>query len=111
MTVPVNILDPLPANPEAELFTELINRRGVRIERIVSTGQATPPDQPYCQDHDEWVLLLAGAAGLWTETDGESRLRPGDAVMIPAGRRHRVTWTQADPATVWLAIHFPAPEG
>jgi cupin 2 domain-containing protein len=109
MAAPVNILDALPVNVTGEVFTELVSHGGVRVERIVSTGQATPLDQPYCQDHDEWVLLLAGSAGLWTETDGEVSLRPGDALMIPAGRRHRVTWTQADPPTVWLAIHFPAP--
>jgi cupin 2 domain-containing protein len=42
-------------------------RKGVRIQRIVSTGQSTPADKPYTQDHDEWVLLLTGSAGLWIE--------------------------------------------
>jgi cupin 2 domain-containing protein len=42
----------------------------VRFERIVSAGQATPVDAPYDQDHDEWVLLLAGSAGLWIEGAG-----------------------------------------
>jgi len=35
---------------EEELFTELLSRER---ERIVSTGQSTPADQPYNQDHDE----------------------------------------------------------
>jgi cupin 2 domain-containing protein len=41
----------------------LFARKGVRIERIVSTGQSTPEDQTYKQESDEWVLLLTGAAG------------------------------------------------
>jgi cupin 2 domain-containing protein len=102
----VNLLDDLPVAAEAEIVTALLSRPGVRIERIVSAGQATPVDAPYDQGHDEWVLLLAGAAGLWLEGDGERVLRPGDAVLIPAHCRHLVTWTAADPPTVWLAVHF-----
>jgi len=101
----MNLLAPLPLADE-EIFTTLIERADVRIERIVSRGQVTPPDAPYDQDHDEWVLLLAGAARLWTEPDGERMLAPGDALLIPAHVRHRVTWTQADPPTVWLAVHL-----
>ena len=66
-----NLLDDLPVRTDAEVFTEILAREGVRIERIVSTGQFTPVDKPYRQDHDEWVLLLAGAAGLWIEGEGE----------------------------------------
>lgn len=102
-----NLLAPLPIADE-EVFTPLLARGALRIERIVSRGQATPPDAPYDQDHDEWVLLLAGAARLWTATDGERVLAPGDALLIPAHVRHRVTWTQADPPTVWLAVHLAA---
>ena len=102
----INLFDDLPARSEREIFTELLSREGVRIERIVSTGQSTPVDEPYDQGHDEWVLLLRGAAGLWIEGEGERELRPGDHVLISAHRAHRVTWTaQAEP-TVWLAIHF-----
>jgi cupin 2 domain-containing protein len=104
-----NLFDHLPATLADEEFQEILNRDGTRIERIVSTGQSTPGDAPYDQDHDEWVLLLTGAAGLWVEGDGERELRPGDHLLIPARRRYRVTWTAKDAATVWLAIHFDAP--
>ena len=100
----MNLLDTLPDATTAEIVTALLTRPAVRIERIVSAGQATPADTPYDQDHDEWVLLLAGAAGLWLEGTGEQTLRPGDAVLIPAHCQHRVTWTPR-PA-VWLAVHF-----
>jgi cupin 2 domain-containing protein len=107
LSTAINLLAALPEDAGEEVFTELLRQGGVRIERIVSTGQATPIDAPYCQPHDEWVLLLAGAAGLWIEGEEEIGLRPGDCLLIPAGRRHRVTWTSADPPTVWLAVHFP----
>jgi cupin 2 domain-containing protein len=111
LPAPLNILNALPLNLAEEVFTTLLSHGGVRIERIVSTGQVTPVDRPYRQDHDEWVLLLAGSAGIWIEDDGECALSPGDCLLIPAGRAHRVTRTAATPATVWLAIHFPPAEG
>ena len=101
-----NLLSPLPDATQAEIFTSLIERPGIRVERIVSQGQVTPPDAPYDQPHDEWVMLLAGGARLWLEDRGETALSPGDALLIPAHVRHRVTWTQAEPATVWLAVHL-----
>ncbi|HWJ71335.1 MAG TPA: cupin domain-containing protein [Sphingobium sp.] len=104
-----NLLAPLPDARGAEVFTALLARPGVRIERIVSQGQVTPPDAPYDQPHDEWVLLLAGAARLWMDGTGEHDLAPGDALLIPAHVRHAVTWTQADPPTVWLAVHLDGP--
>jgi cupin 2 domain-containing protein len=102
----INLFDDLPAGTAGESFTELLSREGVQIERIVSTGQATPVDQPYRQAHDEWVLLLAGAAGLRIEGEAEHALRPGDHVLIAAHRPHWVTWTAKDEPTIWLAIHF-----
>ena len=102
----INLFHDVPARAHEEIVTELLVRKGVRIERIVSTGQSTPADKPYNQDHDEWVLLLTGSAGLWIEGQGERDLRPGDHVLIPAHRLHRVTWTASGGPTVWLAVHF-----
>ena len=101
-----NVFDHPPVSSRDEDITELLSRKEARIERIVSTGQSTPVDAPYDQDHDEWVLLLKGAAGLWIDGEEERTLRPGDHLLIPAHCRHRVTWTAADEPTVWLAIHF-----
>ena len=102
----INLFDDLPARAHQEIVTELLLRQGVRIERIVSTGQSTPADKPYNQDHDEWVLLLTGSAGLWIEGQGERVLRPGDHVLIPAHCLHRVTRTANSGPTVWLAVHL-----
>jgi cupin 2 domain-containing protein len=70
LSTPMNLVDNLPRQADKELFTELLVLKGMRIERIVSTGQSTP-DRPYNQEYDEWVLLVSGAAGLWIEGEGE----------------------------------------
>jgi cupin 2 domain-containing protein len=104
--LPNNIFEDLPVQIKDEVFTDLLSRPGVRIERIVSNGQSTPDDAPFAQPHDEWVLLLRGSASLWIDGDGDCDLRPGDHVLIPAHRRHRVTRTAQNQPTVWLAVHF-----
>lgn len=101
-----NLYAALPANAAAEEFTDLFTRPGCRIERIVSTGQASPPGFWYDQPQVEWVVLLQGRAQLRFEDEAAPRdLVAGDHVHIEAHRRHRVESTQADPPTVWLAVH------
>jgi cupin 2 domain-containing protein len=55
-----NLFEDLPAGGAAEVFEEILRFPGARLERIVSTGQATPVGEWYDQDSDEWVVLLAG---------------------------------------------------
>ena len=102
-----NLLSDLPADAPDEIFTLLLERPGLRIERIVSYGHVTPADAPYRQPEDEWVMLVKGAARLWLDGKGEVALGPGDHLLIPAGLQHRVTWTSPDEPTVWLAVHVP----
>ena len=91
-----------------EEFRELLSAPGLRIERIVSSGQASPPGFWYDQDEDEWVVLLAGAAAVAVAGEPEPRqLRPGSYLHIPAHVRHRVEWTSSTPPTIWLAVHWP----
>ncbi|HEX8301989.1 hypothetical protein [Sphingomonas sp.] len=101
-----SLLEKLPAATRAEAFTELLSRPGIRVERIVSRGQATPEDKPLVQAEDEWVLLITGAAGMRIEDSAEIALAPGDHLLIAAGQKHWVTWTAKDRPTVWLAIHL-----
>jgi uncharacterized cupin superfamily protein len=101
-----NLFAKLPAAKRAEAFTALLERPGVRIERIVSNGQATPEDEPMVQAQDEWVVLLQGEAGLRIEDSVAVTLRPGDHVTIAGGQRHWVTYTAKGEATVWLAVHL-----
>jgi cupin 2 domain-containing protein len=97
---------PQTALPE-ELVDVLLARPGLRIERIVSTGQVTEDGMWYDQEDDEWVLLVSGAARLQIDGEIEEReLGEGDWLLLPAHCRHRVTWTKSDPPTVWLAVHF-----
>lgn len=99
-----NLLAKLPSAKRAEVFTELLAQGGVRIERIVSNGQATPPDKPFVQDADEWVAVLQGSAAIRLEGFAEVALKPGDHLLIPGGTKHWVTRT--DTPTVWLAVHL-----
>ena len=103
-----SLMSGLPSQPLAEEVTAtLLERPGLRIERIVSTGQATPEGQWYDQPSDEWVLVVKGRAGLRLEGEAHDReLGEGDFVFLPAHCRHRVAWTQREPPTVWLAIHI-----
>lgn len=101
-----NIFAALPDALDGEVFTPLIERGGVRIERIVSHGQATPEDAPFVQDADEWVVLLRGSAALRIEGEAEVALELGDYVFIPGGARHWVTRTDPGEPTLWLAVHF-----
>lgn len=101
----MNLFD-LPEHPgEDELIQSLIPDHGVLIERIVSTGQVSPPGFWYDQERDEWVAVLQGQAILAWEGGRRQLLSPGDWVLIPAREKHRVEWTSTDQCCIWLAIH------
>ena len=86
---------------------DLFAARGVRIERIVSNGGASPPDVWYDEPRTEWVVMLSGAAEILFEGEpAPRRLQHGDYLLIRPHQRHRVTWTTEEGPTVWLAIHF-----
>ncbi|WP_231621703.1 cupin [Sphingomonas sp. 37zxx] len=89
-----------------ETFEALLRRDDVVIERIISHGHVTPLDQPHLQPHDEWVILLQGAARLLVEGQPERRLAMGEHMLIAADARHWVTFTSPSEATVWLAVHL-----
>jgi cupin 2 domain-containing protein len=104
-----NLFHPLPADLNEEVTETLVDAKSVRIERIVSNGQNSPDGFWYDQPDHEWVVVLAGAARLRFEDDETLlELAPGDAVNIPAHRKHRVEWTTPDAPTVWLAVHYQA---
>jgi cupin 2 domain-containing protein len=96
-----------PTSRNNELFETLVETASLKLERIVSTGQATPPGEWYDQERDEWVALLSGSATLrFEDSDELVPLEPGDWLLIPARRRHRVEATAADGESVWIALHF-----
>lgn len=99
-----NLLADLPVRLADELVEVLVADAAVRIERIVSRGHASPPGFWYEQAEAEWVLLLAGRAGVRFEDGAMHTLQPGDWLEIPAHARHRVEWTEPDIDTIWLAV-------
>ena len=104
-----NLFHPLPARLPQELCETLLQRAGVRLERIVSHAHATPPGEWYDQPWEEWVVLLSGSAVLRLEGGERVTLAPGDHLLIPAHCRHRVEQTDAQGPSVWLALHLPPP--
>lgn len=105
-----SIFSNIPAVLAEEQFLTLASASNVRIERIVSTGQASPPGFWFDQDWTEWVVVLSGSAGLRFESEEKARtLQAGDYVEIPAHLKHRVEWTDAARPTIWLAVHIEAP--
>lgn len=90
-----------------ELVSVLLSRPGLRVEHIVSAGQASPPGFWYDQPQPEWVLLVSGTALLRIEDEASPRhLAAGDWIDLPAHCRHRVEWTTPECPTVWLALHY-----
>ena len=80
-----------------------------RLERIHSCQAISPAQGWYDQAESEWVLLLRGSATLHFEDEDQPRdLCVGDALLIAPHRRHRVTATDPDPGTVWLALFWSA---
>ena len=102
-----NIFENIPDATQGEVFETIVENGNVRIERIVSEGQATPEGQWLCQKENEWVILLAGSAEILFEDDGTRyNMAPGDQIFIKSRRRHRVERTDAEKKTLWIAVHF-----
>jgi cupin 2 domain-containing protein len=87
------------APSEGEETVVLARADGFTVEHILSGRLPVP--QAYVQDHDEWVVVLAGGATL--EVDGvEHELTGGDWWSLPAGIAH--TLVRTEPGTSWLAV-------
>ena len=93
-------LAPGTAAPEhGEETVALVRTGGFTVEQILSGALSAAQD--YAQDHDEWVVVLAGSAVL--EVDGAAHeLGVGDWWLLAAGTPHRLVRTE--PGTSWLAV-------
>ena len=91
-----DLLRDLPADVPDELIETLAESDSVRVERIVSTGHASPEGFWYDQPGREFVLVVQGRARL--EFDGGETLELGSGawVDIPA---HRATASPGPPPT------------
>lgn len=107
-----NLLADLPEAAVAASIPECFqhiagsNQNGVRIERIISNGHASPEGFWYDQDEHEWVMVIQGAAVLALDGQADVHLKAGDYLNIPAHTRHRVVCTASDQTTVWLAVFY-----
>lgn len=101
-----NLFSKIPNVLDRELVDELLKNGSVRIERIVSRGQSSPPDFWYNQSEHEWVVILTGKARLKIERQPEIILGPGDTLYLPAHTKHRVEWTNPQQDTIWLAVFW-----
>jgi len=89
----------------AEVIDRIVdsNASGVRIERIVSTGQTS---DWYNQAQHEFVALLTGNAVIEYDNGETVALKPGDTLIIERFQRHRVTFTSTHPAAIWLCVFY-----
>ncbi len=86
---------------KGERFETLHKRGSLEIIRIVSASLDEPKE--FCDDKDEWVVLLQGDAKL--AMDGEEKvLKAGDILYIPAHTPH--TLTSVTKGALWLAVHY-----
>ncbi|MDB5839049.1 MAG: hypothetical protein JWQ23_1001 [Herminiimonas sp.] len=99
------IYSAIPQDLPGEIAETLVKSDTVKIERIVSEGQHSPPGFWYDQDCSEWVLLLKGEAELRFE-DRTVHLTEGMYINIAAHEKHRVEWTSKEMQTVWLAVFY-----
>ncbi|WEM44260.1 cupin domain-containing protein (plasmid) [Photobacterium sp. DA100] len=102
-----NLFDTIPASLPEELFEDILKTSSMRIERIVSRGHTTPEGDWYDQDEGEWVMVVKGSARiLFEEGMREISMAAGDHINIPAHQRHRVSWTDPEQETIWLAVFY-----
>ena len=101
-----NLLKDIPPHLPQELTQVLARGQNVRIERIVSEGQASPLNFWYDQNENEWVLLIQGEASIEFASGEIRTMIAGDYLLIPAHIKHRVKSTSTQDQTIWLAIFY-----
>lgn len=101
-----NIYQFLPKDMKQEHFDDIIRSSTVRIERIISKGHTSPEEGWYDQEENEWVIVLRGAGKIEFEQGQETLLQEGSYMTIPKHVRHRVSWTDPDQDTIWLAVFY-----
>ena len=101
-----NIFAAIPLRLDQELVEKLVENKGVCIERIISKGHTSPASGWYDQPKNEWVIVLKGEAVITFEGEAEVRLVAGGYIDIAAHKKHRVSWTDPNKETIWLAVHY-----
>lgn len=104
--IPDNLFKSLPETLQYEAVTHILNRPGVRIERIVSRGHTAPESGWFDQTEHEWVMVMQGEGHLEFEEGRVLIMRAGDHLIIPAHTKHKVVWTKPGEPTLWLAVFY-----
>ena len=99
-----DLLKNIPDKSKDEIFETILEKKDIKIERIISYGQTTAKDYWYDQDQDEFVLILKGKAKIKYELGEIIQLDEGSSIYIKAHEKHQVIYT-TNP-TIWLAIFF-----
>lgn len=101
-----NLFENIPDDLSFEHVSDLIRAKNVRIERIVSLGHTSPDFGWYDQDENEWVVVLEGSGTILFENEIECVLNKGDYLNIPAHTKHKVSETDPNSITIWLAVFY-----
>lgn len=91
--------------PGEEVTQPLLSDPGIRIERILSTGQTSPEGFWYDQEENEWVAVLKGEGEIAYPDGSRVRLKPGEFLLLPAHQKHRVSYTSSP--CLWLCVFYP----
>ncbi len=86
---------------EDEEFSTLFANERVKIVRIVSG--TIKEAKEFCDDEDEWVVLLKGEAKLQINTK-TIFMQEGDTLFIPANTPHKLL--EVSKGALWLAVHI-----
>lgn len=102
-----NIFSEIPTSIPKEVFNSIIDKDGIKIERIISKGHTTEKDKWYNQEKNEWLIMLKGKAELLFKNNNQIiKMKKGDYLNISAHTEHRVTKTSKKEETIWLTIHY-----
>jgi cupin 2 domain-containing protein len=102
-----NIYSKISSAKDKEIFQVLVLKNKVKIERIISQGQVSEKGKWLKETHDEWAIILKGAAKLRFRNDNRLiKLKAGDYLLVPANTSHRIEWTPLREKTIWLAVHL-----
>lgn len=101
-----NIFENTQEKLKEECIEDLISTGNFKLEKIVSQGHSSPDNFWYNQDTNEFVLLVSGSAQLEFENEPSVQLKPGDYLIIPSHKKHRVSKTEQNQKTFWLALHY-----
>jgi mannose-6-phosphate isomerase-like protein (cupin superfamily) len=110
-----NFADIPPRAAPNRLIRELFSGKSLgaqaitfRVIDMLPAAQQEPRRPHSHPDFEEVIFILSGRGQLWVEGEWHA-LRPGDAVLVPAGVVHATFNTTDEPLR--LASFFPVPAG